>query len=353
MAELIHDAGDNHIDVTSREAEGSGGLGNRRRCFIVGTLAVLVFASSVLFLFKPRALAHWSAITTDACDPPLRAHPASFKKKGGRPWREEWPRPLYPADPLLKDGFAAFWAWYKALPCAQHSPECAEVPGWPSCCKTHLQVKGKMIALSDHLRRVGWPHWWVHSGSMLGLVREEGRLVPHDQDADIHIVAKFNGHRVFQNYAQRMARRDSLQSTCLDWTPCFIFIFFTQLRPGFSFSRIALQFHFRWHSTRAMRTRHFIFWPARTHPGRGSQPAVGPGVVLGADGRGGRPNAGRLSTLGRKTNSWHEKATSSSVVVLSTEVSVTWTYTCFASKVLDTPTLARKLFLAPTRTRRT
>ena len=224
MAELIHDAGDNHIDVTSREAEGSGGLGNRRRCFIVGTLAVLVFASSVLFLFKPHALAHWSAITTDACDPPLRAHPASFKKKGGRPWREEWPRPLYPADPLLKDGFAAFWAWYKALPCAQHSPECAEVPGWPSCCKTHLQVKGKMIALSDHLRRVGWPHWWVHSGSMLGLVREEGRLVPHDQDADIHIVAKFNGHRVFQNYAQRMARRDSLQSTCLDWTPCFFWL---------------------------------------------------------------------------------------------------------------------------------
>ena len=218
MAELIHDAGDNHIDVTSREA--SGGLGSRRRCFIVGTLAVLVFASSVLFLFKPHALAHWSAITTDACDPALRAHPASIKK-GGRPWREEWPRPLYPADPLLKDGFAAFWAWYKALPCAQHSPECAEVPGWPSCCKTHLQVKGKMIALSDHLRRVGWPHWWVHSGSMLGLVREEGRLVPHDRDADIHIVAKFNGHRVFQNYAQRMARRDSLQSTCLDWTPCF------------------------------------------------------------------------------------------------------------------------------------
>ena len=185
-----------------------------------------------------------TAIADDdaTCDPgwkpaALRAYAAGVKK-GGRPWREDWPRPLYPPGPMLKDGWAAFWAWYSALPCALHSPECAEVPRWPAslgggCCATHLRIKGKLIAFSDHLRKIGWPHWpvakilqnvmrncdrscsfpefpcvcenrWVHSGTMLGLTREEGRLVPHDTDADINVVAKFNGRDVFKNYTRRL-----------------------------------------------------------------------------------------------------------------------------------------------------
>ena len=90
------------------------------------------------------------------------------------------------------------------MPCKQHSPECYKVLHWKGCCHTHHRIKGKLIAFSDHMRKIGWPHWWVHAGTMLGLVREQGLLVPHDHDADLHVVTKFNGNTVFQDFTQRL-----------------------------------------------------------------------------------------------------------------------------------------------------
>ena len=124
---------------------------------------------------------------------------------GHAPWASgAWSQPLYAAGPLLEKGWKPFYQWFKHLPCEQHSPECSKVQHWKGCCHTHHMIKGKLIAFSDHMRNLGWPHWWVHAGTMLGLVREEGLLVPHDHDADLHVVAKFNGKTVFKDFTQRL-----------------------------------------------------------------------------------------------------------------------------------------------------
>ena len=143
----------------------------------------------------------WRPILMDAYD----------RLRGGRyrrPWSSDdddtWPRPVHPPDPLLRDGWKTFYASLEKMGCRQHSPECRQVPGWPTCCKVHLMLKAKLVAFSDHMRWLGWPHWFVHSGTMLGLIREQGRLIPHDHDADILVVAKFNEETVFKNYTARM-----------------------------------------------------------------------------------------------------------------------------------------------------
>ena len=133
-----------------------------------------------------------------------RAYAGSVEATGGHPWSGSWPRPLFAAGPMLKDGWEPFWNWYSRLPCKVHSPECHQVPRWAGCCHTHLMIKGKLIAFSDHMREIGWPHWWVHAGTMLGLVREQGLLIPHDHDADIQVVAKFNGNAVFWDFTKRL-----------------------------------------------------------------------------------------------------------------------------------------------------
>ena len=125
-----------------------------------------------------------------------------------RPWSSEdddtWPRPTHAPDPLLADGWAAFYARLVRTKCSAHSPECQQVPGWRGCCRVHRMLKAKLVAFSDHMRTLGWPHWFVHSGTLLGLVRERGLLVPHDHDADVLVVATFNDAVVFRNYTLRL-----------------------------------------------------------------------------------------------------------------------------------------------------
>ena len=153
--------------------------------------------------FVPRARAALLAGNPDNVAPAVPAE-APYSPAG------DANAPLFPADPLLADGWPRFWARVMTAPCASVAPECELVPSWGGCCNTHRVLKGKLVAVADHLRRVGWPHWWVHAGTMIGLVRERGNLIPHDNDMDINIFAKWGksyrekGEITFRNFTRRL-----------------------------------------------------------------------------------------------------------------------------------------------------
>ena len=125
---------------------------------------------------------------------------------------------------------------FPVLPCAEELPECendaAVAKRWGldageysqrECCKNHRVVKSMLTALIRFFERENIKGWFVEGGSLLGLVRHEGTMIPWDNDADIHILINSSYPHALNrdNYIDRLMRFNTEYTSPFSLEKCY------------------------------------------------------------------------------------------------------------------------------------